>query len=265
MKQPIYFISHGGGPWPWIPQWAEDYKALRESIENIAHELPEKPKAVLMISAHWISKGHLAVMTNTNPSMFYDYYGFPEHTYHIQYPAPGQPNLARDIGNRLANKGFEVKEDDERGYDHGAFVPLALAFPKADIPIVQLSIEKSFNPLYHIRLGEALAELREEGILIIASGLSFHNMRLFNEQGYEPSAEFDQWLHQQLVKPQAERVQALINWEKAPSARIVHKHEDHLIPLMVAIGAAGEDKVHINYHEDRTMGGVTVSGFKFDA
>lgn len=263
MKQPIYFISHGGGPWPWIPEWNSDYKTLRHAIEQIPLELPERPKAILMISAHWITKGQLAIMSSPQPSMLYDYYGFPEHTYHIQYPAPGSPKLAREISHRLTKAGFIITEDNERGFDHGAFVPLALAFPKADIPIIQLSIERSFDPLYHIRLGETLAPLRDEGILIIASGLSFHNMRLFNPQGHLPSMEFDQWLQQQLYKPQAQRIDALIHWEQAPSARIVHTNEDHLIPLMVAVGAAGEDTVTIHYHEDHAMGGVAISGFKF--
>ncbi|ETD68590.1 aromatic ring-cleaving dioxygenase [Pelistega indica] len=263
MKQAVYFISHGGGPWPWIEQWAEDYAGLRQSLEHIATELPEKPKAILMISAHWITQGHLAIMHQPQPKMLYDYYGFPEHTYHIQYPAPSDPLLAEYIQNKLEQAHFSVIKDTERGFDHGAFVPLALAFPDANIPVIQLSIERHFDPAYHIRLGEALASLREEGILIIASGLSFHNMRLFNAHGTQPSKEFDQWLRNALSQESNDRKEALIHWETAPSARIAHATEDHLIPLMVAIGAAGNDMVEINYHEDNVMGGVTVSSFKF--
>ncbi len=263
MKQPVYFISHGGGPWPWIPEWIQDYKALRHSIENIAKELPEKPKAILMISAHWITQGQLTIMSNPRPGMIYDYYGFPNYTYQIDYPASSDPTLAREIAEQLTRHGFVVSEDNERGFDHGAFVPLALAFPRADIPVIQLSIERAFDPLYHIRLGEALASLRDEGVLILASGLSFHNMKLFNAQGHKPSVAFDQWLQEQLQKPQQERIQALLDWEKAPAARIVHAKEDHLIPLMVAVGAAGDDPAIMNYHEDYAMGGVAVSGFRF--
>lgn len=263
MKHPVYFISHGGGPWAWIPEWKEDYQSLRQAISHIPQELSEVPQAILMISAHWITQGHLSVMSNPQPAMLYDYYGFPPHTYSVQYPAPGNPILAQQIATELRQQGFTVTLDNDRGFDHGAFVPLALAFPKADIPVIQLSIERSFNPEHHLRLGKALAHLREQGILIIASGLSFHNMRGFNSMGTAPSKAFDQWLRQALTLPSEQRQQALKNWEKAPAARIAHPMEDHLIPLMVVVGATQTDASTLHFHSDNIMGGVAVSGFKF--
>lgn len=272
MRQPVYFISHGGGPWPWVAQWEGEYRMLRQAITRIPNELPTKPQAILVISAHWITSNGLAITTNPSPSMLYDYYGFPENTYHVQYPAPGFPELAKSIAQQLRTAGFHISEDNNRGFDHGAFVPLALAFPDASIPVIQLSIHRSFEPNYHIALGEALQSLRDKNILIIASGLSFHNMRMFNPTGKVPSQQFDDWLQQHiLVEPDTTyqnallltRKQSLIHWEQAPAARIAHPMEDHLVPLMIAVGAAGEDKAYLHYHENNTMGGITVSGFRF--
>lgn len=270
MKQDVYFLSHGGGPWPWIPEWNDRYQGLRQATANIPNEIPQKPRAILMVSAHWITQGGLAIMTNPKPEMFYDYYGFPEYTYHIQYPAPGDPILAKEIEKHLISSGFNVVEDNERGFDHGAFVPLALAFPDADIPVVQLSIERSFAPAYHIRLGQALNYLREQNVLIIGSGLSFHNMRMFNPSGATFSLQFDEWLRKQMLAKNSSvasvfslRKNALLQWEQAPSARFAHPMEDHLMPLMVAVGAAGEDEAFLHYHEDNTMGGIAASGFRF--
>ncbi len=263
MKMPVYFVSHGGGPWPWISDWDAMYAKLHESLVQMPQQLPAKPKAILMISAHWISRDELQVMTNPQPGMFYDYYGFPEHTYSVQYPAPGSPALAQEVSNLLKQHGFKVSEDSERGFDHGAFVPLAVAFPEADIPVVQLSIEKHYDPDFHIRMGQALASLREQGVLIVASGLSFHNMRMFNAQGTQPSRDFDTWLQETMTQVSAdERAERLRQWEQAPAARICHQYEDHLIPLMVAVGAAYNDPAMAVYHDDKALGSVTAASFK---
>ncbi|NLY64331.1 MAG: dioxygenase [Alcaligenaceae bacterium] len=263
MKMPSYFISHGGGPWPYIQEWDEQYKALRESLEHMPAELPEKPKAILMVSAHWIGP-EILIMGNEKPGMYYDYYGFPEHTYHIHYNAPGEPGLAARVQTMLSEAGFETKIDLDRGFDHGAFVPLAVAFPEADIPVVQVSINRNYDPAYHVRMGQALAALRDEGVLIIGSGLSYHNLRLLGPAGKEPSAQFDQWLQTAIIgKTLAERSQALEQWEQAPSARLAHAQEDHLIPLMVAVGAAGDDSATCVYHEKTAFGAITATSFKF--
>lgn len=262
--QPVFFISHGGGPWPWIQQWEQSYSKLRTSLHNIPSLLEFQPKVILMISAHWITRGGLGIMNNPRPPMLYDYYGFPPYTYSIHYNAPGHPQFAKTLNSHLKSYGFETSFDSERGLDHGAFVPLAVAFPEAQIPVVQLSIEASFDPNYHLALGEALKPLRGEGVLIIGSGLTFHNMHLFNPEGSQPSEDFDAWLQDSIIgKTYEQRKQSLINWEMAPSARVCHPLEDHLTPLMVAVGAAGSDEAQLNYYEQSAMGGVTVSGYKF--
>lgn len=263
MTMPVYFISHGGGPWPWIDEYRPMYATLSESLQRLPAELPETPKAVLMISAHWITD-EITVGTGATPGMLYDYYGFPEHTYAVQYPAPGDPALASRVEDLLEAGGIAVRRDAERGFDHGAFVPMAVAFPQAMIPMVQLSIRKDYDPQFHLQLGRLLAPLRQEGVLIIGSGLSYHNLRLLDQRGAQPSAQFDAWLQQTVVHSDPdERAQELIQWEQAPAARLAHAHEDHLIPLMVAVGAAGADRATVPYHETHAFGSITASSFRF--
>lgn len=263
MTMPVYFISHGGGPWPWVEEWQPMYAALNESLQHLPSELPSTPKAVLMVSAHWITD-EITVGTGAQPGMLYDYYGFPEHTYSVQYPAPGDPALAARVEALLQAGNVPVRQDAQRGFDHGAFVPMAVAFPQATIPMVQLSIRADFDPQFHLQLGALLAPLRDEGVLIIGSGLSYHNLRLLDERGAQPSAQFDAWLQRIVVQSTAqERVQGLADWEQAPSARLAHAREDHLIPLMVAVGAAGGDPATLSYHERHAFGSITASSFRF--
>jgi aromatic ring-opening dioxygenase catalytic subunit (LigB family) len=263
MTMPVYFISHGGGPWPWVEQWKPMYTKLHESLQHLPAQLPATPKAVLMVSAHWITD-EITVSTAAQPGMLYDYYGFPEHTYTVQYPAPGDPTLAASVQTLLQAGGIPVAQDAERGFDHGAFVPMAVAFPQATIPMVQLSIRKDYDPAFHLQLGQLLAPLREEGVLIIGSGLSYHNLRLLDERGAQPSAQFDAWLQHTIVDSNPEqRATGLLHWEQAPSARLAHAHEDHLIPLMVAVGAAQQDPATLSYHEAHAFGSITASSFRF--
>ncbi len=263
MKMPVYFISHGGGPWPWIDEWRPMYETLNKSLEHLPAELPAVPKAVLMVSAHWVTS-EITVGSGAQPDMLYDYYGFPEHTYSIKYPAPGDPALAARVQSLLQAGNVPVREDAQRGFDHGAFVPMAVSFPKADIPMVQLSIRKDYDPQFHLQLGSVLAPLRDEGVLIIGSGLSYHNLRLLDQRGAQPSAEFDAWLQQTIMQSKPdERASRLAHWEDAPSARLAHAQEDHLIPLMVAVGAAGQDPANLSYHEQHAFGSITASSFRF--
>jgi len=262
-RMPTYFISHGGGPWPWLDNMREVFKHLKVSLEAMPGELPEKPKAILMISGHW-EEHDFAIMSSPRPGMEYDYYGFPEHTYRIKYPAPGSPEVAARVQALLTEAGIKSSLDPDRGFDHGTFAPLAVSYPNADVPVVQLSIKKGYDPEAHLKLGRALAPLRDEGVLIIGSGLSYHNLRAFNASAVKPSHEFDGWLRQTLLESvPAVRRQRLMEWEKAPSARFAHPQEDHLIPLMVAVGAAEEDHAVLCYHEDELMGGIAVSSFRF--
>lgn len=242
VKFPTLFISHGGGPWPYVADMRQKFALTAQALQNLPDSLPAKPKAILAISGHWEAP-HFSVATSPNPPMEYDYFGFPEHTYHVQYPAPGDPALALKIKQLLNASGIPCDEDAARGFDHGVFVPLMLMYPNADVPVVMLSLKSGYDPHEHIKLGEALAQLRDEGVLIMGSGLTYHNMRGFGRpESYVPSVEFEQYLNNAITEPDPEkRHQALLNWEQAPFARAVHPQEDHLIPLMVVAGAAGTD------------------------
>jgi aromatic ring-opening dioxygenase catalytic subunit (LigB family) len=263
MTMPVYFLSHGGGPWPWMTGPLRDSMVhLEASLQRLPDELPQTPAAILMVSGHWETTG-FTVQTSPAPTMVYDYGGFPEHTYSIQYPAPGSPALAGRVGELLRGAGIAVREDAERGFDHGMYSVLAPAWPDADVPVVQLSIDRRFDPDEHLALGRALAPLRDEGVLIIGSGFSYHNLGLFGPGAAAPSAEFDEWLGVTVVDSDpAERVARLRRWAEAPSARIAHPREDHLVPLMVAVGAAEDDPAIRSYHERGWMGGVTASSFR---
>lgn len=238
---PVLFISHGGGPWPYIAEMHQQFALTATQLQKLPASLPSKPKAILVISGHW-EVPQFSVSTSANPPMEYDYSGFPEHTYHVQYPAAGSPDLAKQLLDLLSTAGIACIEDVQRGFDHGVFVPLVLMYPNADIPVVMLSMKSSYDPFEHIQVGEALAPLRDEGVLIIGSGLTYHNMRGFGRsESYQPSVQFEQYLNQAISDPDPKkRNQALINWQQAPFARLVHPREDHLIPLMVVAGAAGE-------------------------
>jgi aromatic ring-opening dioxygenase catalytic subunit (LigB family) len=263
-KLPTYFVSHGGGPWPWMKrEWGGTMDELERSLQAIARELGEKPKAVLVISGHWEER-EFTVQGSAAPPMVYDYSGFPPHTYHVKYPAPGSPALAARVRELLGTAGISVATDDHRGFDHGTFTPLVAMYPDADVPVVQLSLKHGYDPEAHLALGRALAPLREEGVLIVGSGLSYHNLRRMGPEARDVSALFDRWLQQALVgAPPAERVRQLVGWEAAPAARLAHPQEDHLIPLMVAVGAAEQEPGACVYHEDSFFGNVTASSFRF--
>lgn len=265
MRQPVYFLSHGGGPWPWMPDMQASYAPLSAALRAIPAALPRRPDAILMVSAHWITRGGVLLGSHPQPGMLYDYSGFPAHTYEIRYPAPGSPALAARAADLLRADGISVDFDAQRGFDHGAFVPAYVMFPEADIPMVQLSIERGFDPDWHRQLGAALAPLRDENVLIVGSGLSYHNLRLFGPAGREPSVRFDAWL-QTAIAPAtaAARHDRLRDWESAPAARIAHPMEDHLVPLFVANGASGDAPASLCHHETEAAGGLTVSSFRFD-
>jgi len=241
-KFPVYFVSHGGGPWPYVEGMKQMYAITVRELSALPQRLPEKPKAVLVVSGHWEAP-EFTVSTSARPPMEYDYYGFPEHTYQIQYPAPGSPELASRVQALLARAGIRASEDASRGFDHGTFVPLVLMYPDADVPIVMLSLKSSYDAQEHVRLGQALAPLREEGVLIVGSGLNYHNMRGFGRAESTPVAEaFEAYLETAIGQAHADtRNDMLVHWEEAPGARLAHPREDHLLPLMVAAGAAGDD------------------------
>lgn len=263
---PTYFISHGGGPWPWIKdQMPGDMSVLERSLQAMPVEIGTTPRAVLVISGHWEAPD-FTVQTSANPPMLYDYGGFPEFTYRIQYPAPGSPEVAARVQELLGEAGIPVRTDDRRGFDHGVFAPLYVMYPDADVPILQLSLRFGYDPAAHLAAGRALAPLRREGVLIVGSGLSYHNLSEFSPLGARASAEFDRWLTPALTETTGEDRSALLEkWETAPAARIAHPREDHLIPLMVAVGAAEDEPGVRTYHQDDFFGGITASSYRFGA
>jgi aromatic ring-opening dioxygenase catalytic subunit (LigB family) len=265
LRLPVYFISHGGGPWSYMDDAARaPYAKLEASLAEMPRQLREKPRAVLMVSAHW-EESEFTLTSGVRPPMIYDYGGFPDYTYHIRYDAPGDPALAARAKSLLDAAGLPARLDAERGFDHGAFTPLKVIYPDADMPVVQLSLKRGLDPPTHLAMGRAISTLRDEGVLIIGSGLSYHNLRqFFSPAAYGPSREFDAWLNGALLGGSAaDRDKLLTAWELAPSARAAHPREEHLLPLMVAAGAAGDDTAELSYHEKDFLGGITVSSFRF--
>ncbi|MEO1064117.1 MAG: class III extradiol ring-cleavage dioxygenase [Actinomycetota bacterium] len=263
-RLPTYAISHGGGPWPWAKDaLPADWSTLEAALAGIPDELGTEPAAVLMVTAHWEAAA-FTVQTHPRPPMLYDYGGFPPHTYEIQYPAPGSPEVAERAAGLLEAAGLPAARDDRRGFDHGTFVPAFVMYPDAEIPIVQLSIHAGFDPALHLAAGRALAPLRDEGVLIVGSGLpSYHDLSSFGRTSADPSREFDEWLTDTVVgHVGAERTQRLVDWDRAPSARRAHPREDHFVPLFVAVGAAEHEPGVRNYHETTMFGDTTSSGYR---
>lgn len=264
-RLPVYFISHGGGPWSFMDADSRrPYAKLAAELADMPRQVGTTPRAVLMVSAHW-EEPEFTLTASPRPPMIYDYGGFPDYTYQIRYDAPGDPSLAEHTRQLIEAAGMPAKLDRERGFDHGAFTPLKVIYPDADVPVVQLSLKRGLDPESHLALGRAIAPLRDQGVLIVGSGLSYHNLRqFFSPRGWRPSHEFDAWLNGVLRGGSpADRNKLLAAWETAPSARAAHPREEHLLPLMVAVGAAGEDEAQLSYHEQDFMGGLAVSNYRF--
>ncbi|MDH4262193.1 MAG: dioxygenase [Spirochaetia bacterium] len=265
-SMPTLFIPHGGGPcffMEWTMGPADTWDKMAAWFLEIHNTLPQKPRGIIVISGHW-EEPHFTIYKHSHPPLFYDYYGFPESTYQIQYPAAGSPKLAGQVEHLLVKSGVDVRSEYERGFDHGVFIPLKLMFPDADIPVIQLSLKTGLNPGKHIMVGRALENLRDEGILIIGSGMSYHNMRglMSGKKQIHDSDIFDDWLTQTVSETNVElRNQKLISWESAPAARSAHPREEHLIPLMAAAGAGGND-IGKRIFTDRVMGSI-VSAYQF--
>lgn len=241
-RMPVYFISHGGGPWPFVDGMRQQFALTERELRALPQRLPHRPTAILVISGHWESN-ELAVSSAAQPGMEYDYSGFPAHTYQIKYPAPGSPALAARVAQLLTQSGFPVHADSRRGFDHGTFVPVGLMYPDADVPVVMLSLKSSYDPSEHIRIGAALQPLRDEGVLIIGSGLTYHNMRGFGrDESTQVADSFERFLNDAIGQKASARDALLEQWERAPQARAAHPREDHLLPLMVVAGAAGNDR-----------------------
>lgn len=243
-RMPVAFLPHGGGPWPFVQMGIgrpEELTALAAYLRSVKDVPKQKPKALLVVSAHWEERVP-TVMTAPKPPMFYDYYGFPPESYQITWPAPGEPRLAAKVRSLLESAGFQTAEDATRGFDHGTFVPLKLTYPEAEIPTIQLSLIAGLDPARHLQLGRALQPLRDEGVFIVGSGMTYHNLRAFGPAAAPVATAFDDWLKNAATQPSEERDRALTAWAQAPSARRAHPREEHLLPLMVIAGAAGADR-----------------------
>ena len=264
-RLPTLYIPHGGGPC-FFMQWtmgpADTWDNMKNWLGQLRQPIAPEPKAIIVISAHW-ETDEVTINSGIRPPLLFDYFGFPEHTYQLKYPAPGSPALAEKIQTLFSAAGINSRMDSEHGYDHGVFIPLLLLYPDANIPIVQISLYASLDPASHIKMGRALEPLRSEGVLIIGSGMSYHNIgKLMRQHGEIPeSDQFDAWLRKSCALPATDRDEQLRQWSNAPAARDAHPREEHLLPLMVIAGAAGEDQ-GIRVFSDRVMG-ATVSAYQF--
>ncbi|MDI1444168.1 class III extradiol ring-cleavage dioxygenase [Polyangium sp. 6x1] len=262
-RLPVVFLPHGGGPWPFVDvgMGKAEHDELAGYLRSIRALPKAPPKALLVVSAHW-EEPVPTVMTAERPPMFYDYYGFPPASYTLQWPAPGAPALASRVRELLGAAGFETAENAKRGFDHGTFVPLMLTYPDADVPTIQLSLKLGLDPATHLAMGRALAPLRDEGVFLLGSGMTYHNMRGFRDPGAGAVSEaFDAWLRETMAMDAKERDARLAAWPSAPSARLAHPREEHLLPLMVVAGAAGADRGTTAYNG--SVWGKRLSAYHF--
>jgi len=234
---PVLFIPHGGGPLPLLGD--KNHQKMIDFLKMVTPTLGQ-PSSILIISAHW-EEDKSTITSGQSPSLIYDYSGFPDEAYEIEYPAPGSPILANKIYTLLQDSGIETRLDDQRGFDHGLFVPLKIMFPDAIIPCVQLSLVSTLDPETHIKIGKALTDLRKERVLIIGSGSSFHNLKaVFSQDTDAPDKKneaFENWLIDTCTNENIsanDRETKLIS--DAPFARYCHPREEHLLPLHVCFG-----------------------------
>lgn len=259
--QPSLYVPHGGGPCFFMDDPDGTWTRMADFLRALPSTLPERPRALLVVSGHWETAG-FAVTSSPSPPLVYDYYGFPPHTYQLKWPAPGDPEMAARVAGLLNDAGFPTRLDPARGLDHGVFVPLKVAYPDASIPTLELSLERSLDPELHVQVGHALRPLRDEGVLLFCAGMSFHNLRaMADPRALAPSLAFDQWLSETVAQPFQERARRLAAWAQAPAARIAHPRHEHLLPLMVAAGASDSPGQRI-YHEEVLS--MAISGFRFD-
>ena len=257
---PVLFVSHGAPTLPIEP--GETGAAWRKLGEHLP-----KPSAILVLSAHWDTSVP-TVSRAIRPETIHDFYGFPEELYKLQYPAPGAPELAQTTVLALRQAGIAVRTDDTRGLDHGAWVPLSLMYPHADVPVTQLSLQADKDPAWHIALGRALRPLREQGVLIVGSGSITHNLRaIFKHPQGAPAPdwvkEFIDWIAQQIEAGDMEALGAYRTL--APHASLNHPTDEHLLPLFVALGAANNIGKALRLNHVMTYGFLAMDAWLFDA
>lgn len=260
-RQPSFFIPHGGGPCFFMDDPMGVWTDMEAFLRTLPDRLPQRPDALLLISGHWETRG-FTFSGRRDPPLIYDYYGFPPHTYELEYPAPGAPELAGLGAELMRRAGLPAIVNADRGFDHGIFVPMKVAFPGADIPIAAMSLDSSLDPALHLAAGRALAPLRDVNVVVIGSGMSFHNMAGYRDPAMAgPSRDFDDWLTAGIAAPAPERDAWLQEWTAAPGGRASHPREEHLLPLMVVAGTSevpGE-RIFAGHVLDKR-----VSGFQFN-
>lgn len=254
---PAVFVSHGA------PTLALEENEAVSFLRGLGAG-PGRPRAVLCVSAHWATR-EPSVSAARRPDTIHDFGGFPEALYRIRYAAPGAPELAARVAELLGGAGLAAHVAPDRGLDHGAWVPLALMYPEADIPVAQLSVQPAAGPAAHFRVGRALAPLRREGVLVLASGSAVHNLSRLSagEAAPEWAAQFDAWLRQKI---DAGARDELLDYRRlAPHANLAHPTEEHLLPLFVAMGAGadeGESRGE-SLHRGWTHGSLSMAAYRF--
>lgn len=257
---PSIFISHGS------PMLALQDSPARRFLQGLGRSLA-RPKAIVVVSAHWETAGSVAVSLAAQPDTIHDFGGFPQALYQIVYPAQGAPEVAAHAAALLEGAGLPVARHARRGLDHGAWVPLSLMYPQADVPVLQVSLVHGAGPDAHLKLGQALAPLRSEGVLIIGSGALTHNLHEFRGQPLDAPTplwvgEFEHWMRDRL---EARDAAALLEYRKlAPSALKNHPTEEHVLPLFVAMGAAGEGAQARLLHASVEHGILAMDAYAFE-
>ncbi|PSR15951.1 dioxygenase [filamentous cyanobacterium CCP3] len=251
---PSLFISHGAPDLPLRTGPTQDF------LRSLFHVVP-KPRAILAVSAHWLTASP-TVSTAAQPQTIYDFGGFSRQLYELTYPAPGSPALAERVAAMLDGAGFEARRNSDRGFDHGVWTPLILADPEGAIPVVPLSLQPHETTLHHYQLGKALAPLRDEGVLIVASGAATHNLGYFDGRYSAAPPDwavtFDDWLAKAILNRD---ITALLDYrQRAPYAAQNHPTEEHLLPLFVALGAGGSGQ---QIHSGFTYGAFSMAAYRF--
>ncbi|QSX08235.1 dioxygenase [Alkalibacter rhizosphaerae] len=253
MKEPlqkrgtILYFSHGGGPLPILGD--PSHQKMVDFMKDLPRQIHE-PEVMVVFSAHW-EEAPLHVQSGGQPPLVYDYYGFPKESYDLEYPCKGRPALAEKIVGLLEENGIQAIADPARPYDHGSYIPLTLMYPDAHIPVLQISLHHSLDPLMHLNLGRALRPLMDESILFIGSGFSFHNTGAFDIAGLEKEDEQNNAFQDAITRLCCEKVEEAEKWErwthwtKLPYARYCHPREEHLLPLLVCAGMASEPATKI--------------------
>jgi 4,5-DOPA dioxygenase extradiol len=257
-KLPALFVSHGAPTLIITPGEARDF------LGQLGAQMP-RPRAVLAVSAHWESRDPTVSLAQ-KPETIHDFSGFPRELYAMQYPAPGAVELAQRTATLLSQAGLTARTDDRRGLDHGAWVPLKLMYPEADIPVTQLSVQSHLDARHHYRVGEALRPLRDDGVLILASGSATHNLRELDRsgQGAAPAwvSEFTDWLAQASAHSD---VETLLSYrQQAPSAARNHPTEEHFLPFFVALGAGSAPAQASRIHASLTFGALAMDAYRFE-